>query len=208
MWLEFKDKMEPFRVFSVRDIKKMFPGMNNMNLVRWHQKGYLVKIIKGWYCFPEYQPAENMSWLAANLIYSPSYISLHSALSYYNVIPEAVYSTTSVSTRRTNQYQTSIGSFHYNTVKKSAFGFGQRLINSVPVESSRQIVIAELEKAILDFLYINHQYRSEQDFEALRFDRTVLSTIDNVKLYSYLDRFESNALNTRLFKMIKVYAIA
>jgi predicted transcriptional regulator of viral defense system len=208
MWLEFKDKMEPFRVFSVRDIKKMFPGMNNMNLVRWHQKGYLVKIIKGWYCFPEYQPAENMLWLAANLIYAPSYISLHSALSYYNLIPEAVYSTTSVSPRRTNQYQTSIGNFDYRTVKKSAFGFGHRLIDSVPVESSRQIVIAELEKAILDFLYFNHQYISEQDFEALRFDRTVLNTIDNAKLFSYLDRFESNALNTRLFEMIKVYAIA
>ena len=182
--------------------------MNNMNLVRWHQKGYLVKIVKGWYCFPEYQPAENMAWLAANLIYAPSYISLHSALSYYNLIPEAVYSTTSVSPRRTNQYQTSIGNFDYKTVKKSAFGFGQKLIDSVPVESSRQIVIAELEKAILDFLYINHQYRSKQDFEALRFDRTVLSTIDNAKLYSYLDRFESNALNKRLFEMIKVYAIA
>jgi hypothetical protein len=68
--------------------------------------------------------------------------------------------------------------------------------------------MAELEKAILDFLYINHQYRSEQDFEALRFDRTVLNTIDNAKLYSYLDRFESNALNKRLFEMIKVYAAA
>ena len=73
--------MEPFWVFSTRDIKKMFPGMNNMNLVRWHQKGYLIKIIKGWYCFSDYEPAENISWLIANLIYSPSYISLHSAFS-------------------------------------------------------------------------------------------------------------------------------
>ncbi|MCK4827448.1 hypothetical protein KA005_67590 [bacterium] len=78
----------------------------------------------------------------------------------------------------------------------------------MPVEPSRKIVVAELEKAILDFLYINHQYRSEKDIEALRFDRTVLNTVDNAKLYSYLDRFESRALNERIFKMIKVYAIS
>ncbi|MFC2112256.1 hypothetical protein ACFLTA_03230 [Bacteroidota bacterium] len=199
--------METFKVFSTRDINKMFPGMNNMNLVRWQQKGYLVKIIKGWYCFSDDQAAENISWLIANLIYTPSYISLDSALSWYNLIPEAVYITTSVSTRKTNQFITAAGNFRYNTVKKSAFGFGHRLIDVKPGEQSRKIVIAEPEKAILDFFYINHQYKSEKDIEALRLDRTVLHSLDNAKLFLYLDRFESKALNDRIFKMIKVYAI-
>ncbi len=39
MWVEFYDKMKSFRVFSVSDVKKQFPSMNLMNLVRWQKKG-------------------------------------------------------------------------------------------------------------------------------------------------------------------------
>ena len=39
--------------------------------------------------------------MVANKIYSPSYISLETALSYYGLIPESVYALTSVSTRKT-----------------------------------------------------------------------------------------------------------
>ena len=206
MWLEFRSKMEPFNVFSIRDINKMIPGMNNMNLVRWQQKGYLIKIIKGWYCFTESRSDENISWLAANRIYYPSYISLHTALSYYNLIPEAIYITTSVSTRKTKQFDTVIGNYSYNTIKKSAFGYGHKLINEGSDRNTRKILIAELEKAVLDFFYINHQYKTEKDMEDLRLDQLVLNTMDKTKFYNYLDRFENKALNERIFKMLKVYA--
>ena len=134
MWIEFRNKMEPFKVFSIRDIHKMIPGINHVNLVRWQQKGYLIKIINGWYCFSEYRSVENIVWLASNLIYHPSYISLQSALSYYNLIPEAIFMTTSVSSRKTKIFNTSIGNFSYNTLKNSGFGFGHRLIS---VDSAR-----------------------------------------------------------------------
>jgi len=206
MWLEFRSKMEPFRVFSIRDIQKMMPGMNSMNLVRWQQKGYLVKIIKGWYCFSEYRSVENISWLASNLIYYPSYISLHSALSYYNLIPEAIYITTSVSTRKTRKFNTVIGNYSYNSIKRSAFGFGHKLIDMNSERNSRKILIADLEKALLDFFYINHQYNTETDMEDLRLDQMVLKTMNMTNFYDYLDKFENKALNERIFKMLKVYA--
>ncbi len=206
MWLKFKYAMEPFRVFSILDAQKMFPGMNTMNLVRWQKKGYLTKIINGWYCFPEYRVTENISWLAANLIYPPSYISLESALSYYNLIPEAIYLTTSVSTRRTVHYDTPVGNFRYRTVKQAVYGFGQRLIESGTGMSSRKILIADPEKAILDFFYLNHQYTSEKDMVDLRLDQSTLKGTDMAKLYSYLDRFKNKALDDRIFRMNKVYA--
>ena len=81
MWIEFQDKMSPFRVFSVQDVKKQFPSMNLMNLVRWQEKGYILKLRNRWYAFNNAKSSENMVWLAGNLIYSPSYISLHTALS-------------------------------------------------------------------------------------------------------------------------------
>ena len=160
MWLEFKNSLEPFKVFSIRDIEKMFPGINRMNLVRWQEKGYLLKIRNGWYCFSGNRIGENIPWLAANLIYQPSYISLHAALSYYNLIPEGIYLTTSITTRKTNRFETPIGSFSYNSVKKSIYGFGHTLIdfNTAPAGNlsvTRKILFAELEKSILDFFYIN-----------------------------------------------------
>jgi predicted transcriptional regulator of viral defense system len=81
MWVEFQIKMRPFRVFSVWDVKKQFPSMNPMNLVRWQKKGYISKLRNKWYAFNDAESNENIEWLAANLIYAPSYISLHTALS-------------------------------------------------------------------------------------------------------------------------------
>lgn len=80
MWIEFLTRMKPFRVFSIMDVGKQFPSMNLMNLVRWQKKWYILKLRNGWYAFNDTASSENIEWLAANLIYAPSYISLHTAL--------------------------------------------------------------------------------------------------------------------------------
>jgi hypothetical protein len=216
-FLEFRNRMETFRVFSISDIEKMFPDFLRLNLINWQKKGFVIKIRREWYCFTDQQIHDNLPWLAANLIYQPSYISLHTALSFYNLIPEAVYIITSVTTKKTNRFNTPISNFSYNTVKKSVFGFGHRLLdfnfgsgsssnNISPL--SRKILFAELEKAVLDFFYINHQYKTEKDMEHIRFDDSVLeNNLDKPKFFGYLDRFKSKALDNRVFKMLKVYSI-
>lgn len=216
-FLEFRNKMDSFKVFSVSDIGKMFPDFLRLNLINWQKRGYVIKIRREWYCFTDQQIHGNIPWLAANLIYQPSCISLHTALSFYNLIPEAVYTTTSITTKKTNQFNTPVGNFSYNTVKNSLFGFGHTLLdfnydfqmglNNMRL-FPRKILFAEMEKAILDFFYINHQYKTEKDMEHLRFDNSVLeNSLDKPKLYTYLDRFKSKALEKRVFKMLKVYAI-
>ncbi len=212
MWLEFRKQLEPFKVFSIRDIRKMFPGMNRMNLVRWQEKGYLLKIRNGWYCFSGNKTGENIPWLAANLIYQPSYISLHTALSHYNLIPEGVYSTTSITTRKTNGFETLIGNFSYHSVKESIYGFGHTLMDFTTAAfddpaRTRKILIAEPEKAILDFFYIGTQYKARSDMENLRFDHNVLAGLDRAKFYNYLDRFSNRALNDRILSMMTVYSL-
>ncbi len=216
MWITFEEKLRPFRVFSIRDVQKIFPEMNRMNLVRWQKKGYIKKIINGWYCFSENDSRENINWLAANLIYQPSYISLHSALSYYNLIPEAVYITTSVTTKKTNSFNTGIGNYSYNHVKPGIYGFGHTLIDFKPgsggrgvfdKSNSRKILFAELEKAVLDFLYINSFYNTEKKIEHLRFDETVLNDLRKETLFSYLEKYQNKSLEQRIFKMVKVYSL-
>lgn len=209
MWIEFQDKMRPFRVFSVQDVRKQFTSMNLMNLVRWQEKGYIMKLRNRWYAFNDSESSENMEWLAANLIYSPSYISLHTALSWYNLIPEMIATTTSVTTRKTNKFSTPLGSFDYHRIKPELFGFGYVFENmdSTGNSTSRQIMVANPQKSLLDFFYINSFYNTERDFQDLRLNETELGKIIVPEFYQYLERYQSKALENRIRKLTRLYSL-
>jgi predicted transcriptional regulator of viral defense system len=209
MWVDFQAKMRPFRVFSVQDVKKQFPSMNLMNLVRWQEKGYILKLRNRWYAFNDTESSENVEWLVANLIYSPSYVSLHTALSWYNLIPEMIATTTSVTTLKTNKFSTPLGSFDYHSMKPELFGFGYVLENmdSSGNKTSRKIMVATAQKAILDFFYINSYYNTEKEIENLRLNETELANIINPEFYQYLGKYQSQALDRRIRKMIKLYEL-
>ena len=185
--------------------------MNLMNLVRWQKKEYILRLRNRWYAFNNAENHENIEWLAANLIYAPSYISLHTALSWYNLIPEMIVSTTSVSTRKTNKFSTPLGDFDYHRIKPELFGFGYELENMDASRSegrnSRKIMVATPQKAILDFFYINSFYSSEKDMEDLRLNDTELAKIVNKEFYQYLARYECRALERRIRLMTKTYGL-
>ena len=211
MWVEFQTKMKPFRVFSIGDVEKQFPSFNPMNLVRWQNKGYIIKLRNRWYTFNDTESHENLEWLAANVIYAPSYISLYTALSWYNLIPEMVVSTTSVTTRKTNKYSTLLGNFEYHRIKPELFGFGYSLEDMDAYRSksnsSRKIMVATPQKAILDFFYINNFYSSEKDMEDLRLNETELAKAITEEFYLFLGRYESRALERRIRLMTKTYGL-
>ena len=209
MWVELQAKLRPFRVVSVQDVKKQFPSMNLMNLVRWQEKGYILKLRNRWYAFNDRGSSENMGWLAANLIYSPSYISLHTALSWYNLIPEMIPTTTSVTTLKTNKFSTPLGSFDYHSIKPELFGFGYVLedMGSSVRDTGRKIMVATPQKAILDFFYINNYYETEKDIEDLRLNETEMVNIINPEFYKNLGVYHSNALERRIRKLTKLYGL-
>jgi predicted transcriptional regulator of viral defense system len=200
--------MKPFRVFSIWDVEKQFPSMNLMNLVRWQKKGYISKLRNKWYVFNDTESHENVEWLAANLIYAPSYISLHTALSWYNLIPEMIATTTSVTTLKTNKFSTPLGNFDYHSIKPDIFGFGCVLENMDALTgNSRKIMVATPQKAILDFFYINSFYNSEQDFIDLRLNDSELSKYVNEDFYQYLEKYQNKALKRKMRLMTKTYGL-
>ena len=71
----------------------------------------------------------------------------------------------------------------------------------------RKILLAEPEKAMLDFLYIHTQYKTERDMELLRFDEHTLGEILNEKFFVYLERYTIRALENRVGKLRKAYAL-
>jgi hypothetical protein len=69
----------------------------------------------------------------------------------------------------------------------------------VEAEQKRKYTIARLEKAVLDYLYLNPGTHSVADFEGLRWNRTPLQQLDDNPLFSkYLSIFDSEALQNRV----------
>lgn len=169
-------------------------------MVEWQKKGYLKKLVNKWYIFSEIQLNEFILYRISNCLYHPSYISLESAFSYYNLIPEGVYSLQAVSSLKTVTYQTPVGTFYYRNLKPD-FYFGYQILR----KEELPVLIAEIEKALLDYLYLNKQIKTAEDIKSLRLNIEELhSKIDWVKLSNYAKVFNSNILNKRIKFLKKI----
>jgi predicted transcriptional regulator of viral defense system len=200
----FRNALYSFEVFSVTDIIKLFPAFDTRRLVEWQRKGYIQKLVNRWYLFSDIPMDDTLRNRISNLLYRPSYISLESALAYYNLIPEAVFTIQSVSTRKTMTYDTPIGSFHYRTLKPPLF-FGYRVDrNSRRLASTTEVMggpvlMADPEKTILDYLYLGSHLNSIEDLEGIRLNIHVFNELIRWEtLEQYASLFESAVLNKRI----------
>ena len=149
-YLEFKDKMFDLAIFNIHQIYAWKPEFDRNNLTRWLKKGYLIRLKRGYYSFSEYKGKQGYPYFFANRIYRPSYISLHTALSFYGMIPEAVVQITSVSSLKTASFKNDVGEYSYKNIKeKLIFGYDLK-----PMADNRTIMFATPEKALLDLLYL------------------------------------------------------
>lgn len=203
-WIEFKNRMFDLGCFSIHQVYAWQPGFDRNNFRRWAQKGYLVRLRQGVYAFPEYRQKPEMAAYFASRIYNPSYISLHSALSFYGLIPETVVQITSVTSLKTAFFKNVFGEYSYKSVREDLmFGYSQR---SLP--DGRAMPFASPEKAILDLLYLYPFYNTEDEIRDLRLDEDNLrKDINRQQLASFATRFRSRALENRLQRLIKVYGL-
>jgi len=201
-WIEFKNKMFDLGCFSIHQVYAWQPSFNRDNFVRWTRKGYLVRLRRGFYAFPEYRSKPDSALYFAGRIYNPSYISLHSALSFYGLIPESILQITSVTSLKTAQFSNDFGEYSYKSVRYDLmFGYV-----SHPLPDGCSISFATLEKALLDLLYLYPFYNTEDEIYNLRLDRDILhDDLNLVELESFVTRFRSMALEKRLQLLLKVY---
>ena len=185
----FRNSLRDSPVFSLSDARSIFDNFDRRRLSEWQEKGYIRKIIKGHYLFSETPVDEGLLWTVANKIYKPSYISFETAMSHYRLIPESVYMITSVSTRRTYRFETPLARFSYRTLKPSLF-FGYTIL-------SGGIRMASMEKAVLDYFYLNPGIQGDEDFSSLRINRDeVLERFDRERFAAYARRFGQKRLLT------------
>lgn len=203
-YLELKQQLDDFLIFSLDDIKKVDPAFYRQRLNEWQNRGYIKKVVKKYYIFSDLKINESVLFVIANKIFAPSYISLEMALSYYGLIPESVYGITSVSSRKTYAFDSQLAKFNYRKIKPELM-FGYQLVQY----QSRNFKIAEIEKAILDFFYINSKLKTEGEFEELRINPdTFRERVDIEKMKKYLTQFKNKALEKRINKFIKFITYA
>ncbi|MEW6066955.1 MAG: hypothetical protein AB1610_01465 [Nitrospirota bacterium] len=198
-YIDLKNALKNFTVFSLRDIKGIDSGFFRARLNEWQNKGYIRKIVKGYYIFSDLELSENVLFEIANKIYSPSYISFETALFYYNLIPESVYSITSTSTRRTYDLKSQIAEFSYRTIKPDLF-FGYNIVGY----DNKHFKIACVEKAVLDYFYVRPDIKTEDDFAAMRINSDLfLKQINEDNLQEFLERFAKKTLAKRVKLLLK-----
>lgn len=201
-FIEFRSKFFDLACFNINQIYAWQPDFNRNNLIRWTNHGLIIRLRQGYYTFPEYKSRADYPLYFANRIYRPSYVSLHTALSFYGIIPEAVVQITSVTSLKTAGFSNTFGEYSYQTVKERLmFGYDLK-----PVADGRTLALASPEKALLDLLYLYPFYNSEQELEELRLDASYLKEdLNRDLLKEYTNRFENKALEYRITHLIKTY---
>jgi len=188
--------------FNINQVYAWQPSFEKNNLTRWVKQNLLVKLRNSWYSFPDYVNMSNIQYFVSNKIYSPSYISLHSALAFYGIIPEAIVQTTAVSSLKKANFENNFGSFSYQQIlPKLMFGNEQKTFLN-----KHSLFFATPEKAILDLLYLYPQYNSEQEIIELRFDEEFMQEELNVeRLNEFTEKFQSKALRNRVDLLLKIH---
>ena len=170
----------------------------------------MLRLRQEWYAFPELLQRPDFARYVACRIYRPSYISLHTALSIYGMIPEAVSSITSVSTLKTAKFENAFGQYAYQNVKPDLF-FGYKPVmlplNTAIINPPQLAwMLAHPEKALLDLLYLYPFYDSEEELEQLRLDDDFMTgELDLDRLSEYQQKMSNKALNARVKKLLKIY---
>lgn len=171
-------------VFSFEDLLSFYPNEKKTNLkkmvYRWREKGWIYSIKKGLFeiTYPRDLAIPDMH--IANRLYYPSYVSMETALSNYSIIPEVSMAVTSITTKPTRRFKNKHGLFIYHTVKPAAFtGY------HVEKQGGFDILIAEPEKALIDFLHFKTYRGTKIKFKDERFDKNAVSRLNKTKLNRY-----------------------
>lgn len=198
-----QNQLKNFNVFNISDIRKIDPQFDLRRLSEWTKKGYIKKIRNGWYVFSNTSFNEQSLFVIANQIYTPSYVSLESTLSLYEIIPEGVYSITSVTPQKKESFTSPIGTFLYRHIKPELF-FGY----TIQKQSGQSYKQAELEKALLDYLYFHPTFTTTESFHEARFHREILKKkVDKNKLTAYMNKYANVSLQKRAHSLITyIYA--
>lgn len=146
--LPYFDKKTIYQISEQYNLKA---GTVDAYISRSLARKELIQLKKGVYITADYFNKNkgdiSYAFYLANALRQPSYVSLWTALQYYNLATEAIHSVISVTPKVTRNYQNKAGSFAYHSIKKNLFsGFSL-------VKGNFDFFIATPSKALFDLVY-------------------------------------------------------
>lgn len=170
--------------FRLSNLDAIYPGCKDMahKATRLENNGTIIRLKKGMYVASTLASRANISeYLIANHLHGPSYISMHTALRYYSLIPEAVQETISITAGHAKKFTNFLGTFRYIHAQSPYYSIG---VTSA-TEEDTNFLIATKEKALCDLLVftpnLNLRYKGElTDYieNNLRFDMDEFKSMD------------------------------
>ena len=136
---------------STSAVASLFPEMKagNQKVRSLEAAGQIIRLKRGLYVVsPKVSRVALSTELIANHLYAPSYVSKQTALRYYGLIPEAVYTTQSMTVKHSRNFDTPVGCFEFQNIAREAFSIGITYIN----KQSYSFLIATPEKALCDMI--------------------------------------------------------
>jgi hypothetical protein len=163
---------------------------------RMVKSGELIRLKNGFFLIAEKFEESSVPYeQIANLLYGPSYLSFEWALSFYKMIPEGVYVTTSVSATKSKIFNTPVGTFDYIYLNhhRYAIGIDQK------ENSAGRFLVATPEKALADLIHLKSKKLEGNDLlidliEARRIEENHLKNLNKKHLREIADSYHSKAV--------------
>lgn len=164
------------------------------------QKGVLIKLKRELYCLgTKYRAYSLHPFHIAQFIYGPSYISLESALSFHQLIPEAVKVVTCVTSKRNKSFNTTEGGFNYHKTPLANLYCQVKHYHN----EDYQFLLAKPFKALCDYIYCyKKDYKSLSELQDdLRLDLSELPLLSSNERQELIDYYN----NKRVKEFIKLF---
>ena len=190
-------------------IESLYPELKSANNKEtWLKKqGVIIRLKRGLYVVtPEHSGKTLSSELIANHLYTPSYISMSTALRYYGLIPEAVYVHQSMTVKHSRSFQTPVGSYDYKYISREAFSIGVRSMH----KGDYAFLIASPEKALCDLIAnsskVNLRYMKDVEIyleQDIRMDMDEFYKMDETIFKDYIKVGKKADSISRLLKFMR-----
>ncbi len=149
-------------------LRAKMPTVQNVNakILRMEREGELIRLKRGLFVVHPNISGKMLSLeLIANHIYGPSYVSMHTALRYYGLIPERVVQTQSITIKHTRSFTNELGEFTYQQASTGYFAIGLQTIQ----QADYSFVMASPEKALCDLIVFTSGLNLRSKREILTF---------------------------------------
>lgn len=182
--------------FTNEDLRKFTKAeYANIYLSRYTKQHHIVRLKRGHYVtqkkLDDLQKSQQFDmykkYLATNVLMTPSYLSCEYGLFTNHIVPENVYHFISVTTKKTNKIENSLGLFTYQHLHSKLFRWYEIIENWELLYFQ-----AYPEKALLDWLWLKKDLvMSETYFAELRIN---MQHIDMKRLATFVKKYNKKKI--------------